>query len=77
MLLNRSMPPPITVCHLISEYVVGDVLPLSTVELPAFRRLIRGISSAQVPDRKSFTQHLDKGYDEMEKKLSKLWKILI
>ena len=65
MLLNRSLPPPTTIRRLISEYVNEDVLPLSTVESPAFRKLIGGISSAQVPDRKSFTQHSDKAYDEM------------
>jgi len=69
LLLNRSLPSPTTVRRLISEYVVEDVLPLSTVESPAFRKLISGISSAQVPDRKSFTQHLDKAYDEMERKV--------
>ena len=72
VLLNRSMPSPTTVRRLISEYVVEDVLPLSTVESPAFRKLIGGISSAQIPDRKSFTQHLDKAYDEMEKKVEAL-----
>ena len=39
------------------------------MESVAFRKLIGGISSAQVPDRKTFTQHLDKAYDEMEKKV--------
>ena len=39
------------------------------MESSAFRKLIGGISSAQVPDRKSFTQHLDKAYDEMERKV--------
>ena len=68
-LLNKSMPSPTTVRRLISEYVVEDVLPLSTVESPAFRKLIGRISSAPIPDRKSFTQHLDKAYDEMEKKV--------
>ena len=67
MLLNRSILSPTTVHRLISEYIVEDVLPLSTVESPSFTKLIVGISSAQVvPDRKSFTQHLDKAYDEMK-----------
>ena len=48
------------------------------MESPSFRKLIGGISSAQVvPDRKSFTQHLDKAYDEMEKEVKEAWKILI
>ena len=35
-------------------YVIEDVLPLSTVESPAFRKLIGGMTSTQVPDQKSF-----------------------
>ena len=54
---------------LISEYVIEDVLPLSTVESPDFRKLMGGISSAQVPDRKSFTLRLDKAFDEIEKEV--------
>ena len=77
VILNRSLPSPTTVCNLVSEYVVEDVLSLFTVESPAFRKLIGGISSAQVPDQKSFTQHLDKAYEEMERKSRKLWKTLI
>ena len=69
VLSNKSMASPATVCRLISEYVVEDVLPISTVESPAFRKLIGGISSAQVPDRKALTQHLDKTYDGIEKKV--------
>ena len=55
--------------NLLSEYVIEDVLPLSTVESAAFRKLIGGICSTQVPDRKSFTAHMDKLYDAMVKKV--------
>ena len=43
------------------------MLPLSTVESPAFRMLVSSISLAQVSlsDRKSFTAHLDKAFDAM------------
>ena len=41
------------------------MLPLSTVESPAFRRLIGGLYCTQVPDRKSFTLYLDRLYDQM------------
>ena len=41
------------------------MLPLSTVESPAFRRLIRGLCCTQVPDGKSFTLYLDRLYDQM------------
>ena len=54
---------------LISEYIIEDMLPLSTVESQAFRRLIGGISSAQVPDRKSITLHLDKVFEDMKQKV--------
>ena len=69
MLFNKGKVSPEMVRRLIADYVVEDVLPLSTVESPAFRRLISGISSVQVPDRKSFTQYLDGVYEEMEKKV--------
>ena len=56
---------------LVSEYVIEEMLPLSTVESPAFRKLVNGISLAQVslPDRKSFTVHLDKAFDEMNQRV--------
>ena len=69
MLFNKGKVSPEMVHRLIAGYVVEDVLPLSTVESPAFRRLISGISSVKVPDRKSFTQHLHEVYKEMEKKV--------
>ena len=43
--------------------------PLSTVDSLAFRKLIGSICPYQVPDRKSFTQHLEKLYDLMVKKV--------
>ena len=47
------------------------MLPLSTVESEVFRRLIAGVSSAQlqVPDRKSLKLHLDKVFEAMEQKV--------
>ena len=41
------------------------------MEFSVFRKLLGGIyiSSVQVPDRKSFTLHLDQAYKEMEKKV--------
>ena len=57
-LLSKSTVSPTRLRTLISEYIIEDMLPLSTVESQAFRRLIGGISSAQVPDRKSITLHL-------------------
>ena len=43
--------------------------PLSTVESPAFRKLIASICPYQLPDQKSFTQRLEKLYDLMIKKV--------
>lgn len=45
------------------------MLPLSTVESATFRKLIGGICSTQIPDRKSFTAHMHKLYDLMVKKV--------
>ena len=56
---------------LISEYVIEDMLPLSSVKSPAFRKLVSDISPAQVslPDRKSFTAHLDKAFYMMDQRV--------
>ena len=58
--------------NLLSEYVIEDMLPLSTVESAAFRKLIGAICSTQVPDRKSFTAHMDKLYDAMVTKVKEI-----
>ena len=52
-----------------SEYIVEDMLPLSTADSPAFRKLIGGVYSTQVPGRKALTLHLDKVFVGMEPKL--------
>ena len=71
MLVSKSAISLAKARSLISEYVIEDMLPLSTVESPAFRKLVSGISSAQVslPDRKSFTAHLDKAFDTMDQRV--------
>ena len=51
------------------EYIIENMQPLSTVESPAFQKLIGSICPYRLPDRKSFTQHLDKPYDLMVKKV--------
>ena len=43
---NKSIISATKIRGLISEYVIEDVLPLSTVESPAFRKLIGGMTSA-------------------------------
>lgn len=54
---------------LLSEYVVEDMLPLSTADSPAFKKLIGGVLAIQVPGRKALTVHLDKVFDAMNPKL--------
>ena len=63
--LSNNNIPLTRLRNLLSQYVIEDMQPLSTVESPAFRKLIGGLCCTQVPDRKSFTLYLDKVYDEM------------
>jgi len=56
---------------LLAEYVIEDMRPLSTVESPAFRKLINSVCPTQLPDRKSFTAYLDTVYDPMVDKVKK------
>ena len=52
---------------LVAEYIIEDMLPISTIESPAFSKLVCGVSSnnGQLPSRKSITTFLDKTYDSM------------
>ena len=59
-------------CNALAEYVIEDMQPLTTVESPAFRKLMASVCPYQLPDRKSFTQYLDKLYDIMVKKVKEL-----
>ena len=71
MLVSKSAVSLAKARSLVSD-IIEDILPLSTVESPAFRKLVSGISSlAQVslPDRKSLTAHLDKAYDTMDQRV--------
>ena len=65
MLYSSSSVSPVRLQSLISEYIIEDMLPLSTVESQPFRRLIGGLSSTQVLDRKILTLHLDKAFKTM------------
>ena len=47
-----------------SEYIVQDMLLLSTADSPAFRKLIGEVYSTQVPDRKALTLRLDKVFGQ-------------
>ena len=58
--------------NLLSEYIIEDMQPLSTVESPGYRKLISNICSTQISDRKSFTLHLDKAYGLMLIKIKQI-----
>ena len=73
--LTRNQIPAQKMQSLLSEYIIEDMQPFSTVESPAFRRLINNICATQIPDRKSFTLHLDGVYDSMLSKIKILEKI--
>ena len=64
---SMSKLNPTQVQSLVAEYIIEDMLPLSTVESPAFRKLICGTStsSVQLPDRKSQILFLDKAFESM------------
>ena len=66
---NKPAISPMKLRNLMSEYIVEDMLPLSTADSPAFRKLIGGVYSTQIPDRKALTLHLDKLFVSMEPKL--------
>ena len=51
--LTRNSIPAQKMRCLLSKYVIEDMQPLSTVESPAFRKLINNICTTQILDRKS------------------------
>ena len=70
-MLNRHSVPVNKLQSLLAEYVIEDMWPLSTVDSPAFRKLLGSICPTQLPDRKSFTVYLDTVYDSMVSKVKK------
>ena len=69
--LNRHSIPASKLQSLLAEYVIEDMRPLSTVESPAFRKLLGSICSTQLPNRKAFTAYLDTVYYSMVSKVKK------
>ena len=57
----------IKLLSLISEYIVEDMLPLSTADSQTFKKLIGGVHAIQVPGQKALTVHLDKVFDAMNR----------
>ena len=55
----------------VMEYVIEDMLPLTTVESSAFRKLIDKLSPrpVQLPDRKTISLCIEQAYDTMMKKI--------
>jgi len=45
------------------------MLPLSTADSPAFKKLIGGVQAIKVPGQKALTVHLDEVFDAMNPKL--------
>uniref|UniRef100_A0A3B3SK52 BED-type domain-containing protein n=1 Tax=Paramormyrops kingsleyae TaxID=1676925 RepID=A0A3B3SK52_9TELE len=57
---------------LVAAYIVEEMLPISTVDSPSFRGLIDKIptrNNARLPQRKTFSNYLDKEYATMEANL--------
>lgn len=53
---------------LVAGFIVEDMLPLLTIELPSFRKVLDKMPTTHKPtsDRKTFSQYLDKCYSDME-----------
>ena len=71
--LQRKVSP-VVIRSLVAKYIIDDMLPLSTVESPAFRKLVCGllstsIQSVEIPNRKSLSSYLQKVYELMVKKI--------
>ena len=74
--LTRNFIPAQKMQSLLSEYVIEDMQPLSTVESPAFQKFINSICTTRIPVRKSFTKHLDKVYDSMIGKIKEVLEVV-
>ena len=68
----------VEVRKLVTEYLIDDMLPLTTVESPAFKKLIDAFSPrpVQLPDRKTLCSHSEQAYESMMNKIKKIWKKL-
>ena len=57
---------------LVAGYIVEEMLPISTVDSPSFRRIIEKIptkNNVKLPVRKTFSGYLEREYAAMESKL--------
>ena len=57
---------------LVMDYVIEDMLPLTTVESPAFRKLVNELSAhyVQLPDRKTLFLCMEQAYNSMMKQIT-------
>lgn len=64
---------------LVAGFIVEDKLPLLSIELPSFRKVLDKIPTTHKPtsDRKTFSQYLDKCYSDMESNLKELLSLWI
>ena len=69
--LQGKAVSPAAIRGLVAQFIVNDMLPLSTVESPSFRKLINALSSSsvQLPDRKSLSSYLEKAFESMIEKV--------
>ena len=69
--LDRKGVSSVEVRKLVTEYIIDDMLPLTTVESPAFKKLIDSFSPCpvQLPDRKTISLHIEQAYESMMKKI--------
>ena len=67
--LDRKGVSSVEVRKLVTEYIIDDMLPLTTVESPAFKKLINSFSPhpVQLPDRKTISLHVNQAYESMMK----------
>ena len=68
--LQGKTVSPAAIRGLVAQFIVNDMLPLSTVESPSFRKLINALSSSvQLPDRKSLSSYLEKAFESIIEKV--------
>ena len=70
-LTTKASVSPAKMKNLVAEYILNDMLPLSTVESPGFKKLIAEMtsSSVELPNRKALATYLDKPYELMMGKI--------
>ena len=71
--LDRKGASSVEVRKLVIEFIIDDMLPLTTLESPAFKKLIDAFSSrpVQLPERKTLCSHIEQVYESMMKKIKK------